>query len=59
MPDIEVDCDSARETEDSVVKVEAGNLSGPPATWYLDPGDTIEIRDDSPNWVRIETIDDN
>lgn len=59
MPDVEIDSETdGVRTDDSVVVVRAEGLQGGQASWFLAPGEEIEILDDGPNCVSVEVLED-
>lgn len=55
---VEIDSDGHDEpTEESVVRVRAGGLGKGQVTKFLEPGETVEIRDDDPNWIKVEALE--
>lgn len=55
MPTIDIDSDPEMDPEDAIAKVTAESLDGGEASWYLGYGDSIDIGDDAPNHITVET----
>lgn len=49
---------SEERTEESVAKVVAGGMGQGEVVYYLEPGDSFEVRDDGPNYVEVMALPD-
>lgn len=55
MPDVVVDEDDVVPPDEAVVKVSAGGMFRGKTSWHLGEDSSIQIRDDGPNQVTVET----
>lgn len=53
MPSVAVDSDT--DPDDAIVKVTMTSLDGGEASWYLGYGDELDIGDDGPSHISVET----